>query len=49
MSLRAGYAMRPWFTDEAADVLLPRVTGTIGRLFDKSAGERRGDVLPARR
>jgi len=48
MSVRAGQAMRPWFSEEVAEVLLPRVAGTISRLFDESSRSQRDDVLPAR-
>lgn len=44
MSLRAGQAMRPWFTDEAADVLLPGVAHRIAEVF----GERVSDFSAAR-
>lgn len=35
MAGRAGLSMRPWFTDEATDVCLPRLAGAIHDLFDE--------------
>ena len=49
MSLRAGEAMRPWFIHEAAELLLPRVTQTISRLFDDRCLVERDDLLPGRK
>ena len=48
ISFRAGHAMRPWFTDEAAGILLPRVAGTISRLFDDEPSSPRGEVAAGR-
>jgi len=44
MSGRAGSAIRPWFADVAAGVLLPRLTLTISGLF----GDRRESSKPIR-
>jgi hypothetical protein len=43
MSGRAGQAMRAWFADDAAGVLLPNVARTISGLFDQGSSPGRRD------
>ena len=40
MAGRAGHVMRPWFFDEAAGILLPKVSQTVSDLF--------GERIPSR-
>ena len=40
MAGRAGLVIRPWFTDEAAGVLLPRLSSAISNLFAERISDR---------